>query len=228
MRIIFVRHGHPNYKDDCLTELGHRHAEAAAERLQEENIHRFFSSTCGRAMETAEHIAARFGAEVEGLEFMREIKWGSVDEQPLAHNGHPWFTVDDMVIAGQDIWEADWEQEEPFCKNKVISNIRMIRAEFDRWLETLGYVREGKYYRVRGGSDETYLLASHGGSSMVAIAHILNLPFPLACKIIRPDFTAITVLYFKNAEGELVCPEIERMNDAGHIAGMETQIKFDN
>ena len=22
VRIVFVRHGHPNYKDDCLTELG--------------------------------------------------------------------------------------------------------------------------------------------------------------------------------------------------------------
>ena len=33
MRIVFVRHGHPNYEKDCLTELGHRHAEAAALRL---------------------------------------------------------------------------------------------------------------------------------------------------------------------------------------------------
>ena len=30
MKIIFVRHGHPNYQLDCLTELGHPQAEAAA------------------------------------------------------------------------------------------------------------------------------------------------------------------------------------------------------
>jgi len=35
MRIIFVRHGHPNYEKDCLTELGHRQAEAAAQRLKD-------------------------------------------------------------------------------------------------------------------------------------------------------------------------------------------------
>ena len=29
MRIIFVRHGHPNYRKDCLTELGHLQAKAA-------------------------------------------------------------------------------------------------------------------------------------------------------------------------------------------------------
>jgi glycosyltransferase involved in cell wall biosynthesis len=38
MRIVFVRHGHPNYADDCLTELGHEHAEAASLRLLNEGI----------------------------------------------------------------------------------------------------------------------------------------------------------------------------------------------
>lgn len=29
MIIHFVRHGHPNYKDDCLTEIGRKQAELA-------------------------------------------------------------------------------------------------------------------------------------------------------------------------------------------------------
>ena len=29
MYIYFVRHGHPDYKTDTLTELGHKQAEAA-------------------------------------------------------------------------------------------------------------------------------------------------------------------------------------------------------
>ena len=33
MRIIFVRHGEPDYARDCLTEAGRRQAAAAAERL---------------------------------------------------------------------------------------------------------------------------------------------------------------------------------------------------
>ena len=38
MRIIFVRHGHPDYVHDCLTDLGHLQATAAAERLRDEGI----------------------------------------------------------------------------------------------------------------------------------------------------------------------------------------------
>ena len=37
MRIIFVRHGHPNYEKDCLTDLGVLHAKAVAQRLKNEN-----------------------------------------------------------------------------------------------------------------------------------------------------------------------------------------------
>ena len=38
MKIFFVRHGHPDYKNDCLTELGRKHAQAAAERLKNSGI----------------------------------------------------------------------------------------------------------------------------------------------------------------------------------------------
>ena len=66
MRIIFVRHGHPNYELDCLTPLGHKHGEEVAERLRQEPIEKIYSSTCGRALETAEHIDRNFGLGVEG------------------------------------------------------------------------------------------------------------------------------------------------------------------
>ena len=56
MRIIFVRHGHPNYQLDCLTPLGKKQAEAAAKRLHEEKIDLVCASTKGRAMETAAYI----------------------------------------------------------------------------------------------------------------------------------------------------------------------------
>ena len=35
MRIVFVRHGEPDYAHDCLTERGRIQAQAAAERIAE-------------------------------------------------------------------------------------------------------------------------------------------------------------------------------------------------
>ena len=60
MRLLLVRHGHPNYELDCLTPLGRLQAEAAAERLTNENIDAIYASTCGRALETASYPSSCF------------------------------------------------------------------------------------------------------------------------------------------------------------------------
>lgn len=229
MRIIFVRHGHPNYKDDCLTELGHKHAEAAADRLSSEKIDKFYSSTCGRAVETAEHIAARFGATVEQLEFMREISWRAVDpEEELPHNGHPWRLADALVSKGEGLMDSDWKEKYPFCRSKILPSIDRVESGFDGWLEQFGYVREGEFYRVKGGNNDTVLLASHAGSSTVVMSHLFNLPPMLLFKAMGPNYTGITVVDFRGEDGALICPDLELMNDARHIAGLTVELVFGN
>ena len=49
MRIIFVRHGEPDYEHDCLTETGKLQAVDAAERLRNEGIEEIYASPQGRA-----------------------------------------------------------------------------------------------------------------------------------------------------------------------------------
>ena len=87
MRLIFVRHGHPNYEKDCLTELGHLQAEAAAERLHNEGIDRIFTSSSGRAVETAQHIGAKLGLSCHQCDFMRELNWGSANGEEIVLEG---------------------------------------------------------------------------------------------------------------------------------------------
>lgn len=220
MRVIFVRHGHPNYEGDCLTELGHLHAEAAAQRLSKENIKSIYASSCGRAVETAEHIAARHGLPVQQCNFMREISWGASGDEPIEWDGHPWDTVNQMVSRGQRIMQTEWAEEEPFCRNKVTQNARRVGLDFDNWLSDLGYDREGDFYRVRCGNEDTVMMVSHGGASSAVFSHLFNLPFPFVCHAFYIDFTAITVLNFTGENGSLIAPKIELLDDARHIAGI--------
>ncbi len=227
MKIIFIRHGHPDYKMDCLTELGHRQAEAAARRLSGENIENIYASSCGRAYETAEHIARPLRLTVEKCDFMREINWGSMDDDPIPLNGHPWYTVDDMVAKGQSVMDEGWTDHEPFCKNKVIHRVQKVAEDFDQWLAMLGYEREGEYYRIRKGSNKTVAMVSHGGSSSAAISRLFNIPFPFVCATIRPDFTAISVVSFDGEDGALISPHINLLNDTKHIADVQGETTFD-
>ena len=227
MRLLLVRHGLPNYELDCLTPLGRLQAEAAAERLTNENIDAIYASTCGRALETASYTASRYNLPVMELPFMREVSWG-YNGEPNDPAGHPWDLVDRMILEGKTLCNHNWREIPPFHGNSICDNVDMIAHNIDNWLQTLGYTREGEYYRAGENTKKTVALFSHGGSSNAVLAHIFNLPFPYVIQVFRANFTSITVLNFPDAPGALVMPVLELVNDYAHIQGINTPQFFGN
>lgn len=223
MRIIFVRHGHPDYANDCLTPLGRKHAAAAAERLRDEGVEAIYSSTHGRALETAGYLADMTGLAAQGCDFMREINWGTAEGEPLYEEGHPWSTADRMVAQGCSLIEPDWTHQEPFRRNKVVACVEQIAHATDTWLQTLGYTREGLYYRVGKDTRRTIAAFGHGGASTAILAHLFNLPFPFVTTTMGPDYTGITIVQLPDTEGCLVNPRFEILNDARHIRGLTVE-----
>ena len=53
MKIIFIRHGEPNYEIDSLTEKGWREAEMLSKRTAKWNVTDLYCSPLGRAKDTA-------------------------------------------------------------------------------------------------------------------------------------------------------------------------------
>ena len=158
---------------------------------------------------------------------MQEVRWGSSDGTELPFGGHPWQTVADMVRNGEDLLSPNWREEERFSNNIVLSHIDRIVGGVDGWLADLGYVREGKYYRVVGDhTDRTVAMFSHGGASTVVFSYLFGIPFPFMASAIRPNFTAVTVLKFPDEIGELVTPTIELLNDDRHLATVQGEIDF--
>ena len=221
MRIIFVRHGEPDYAHDCLTEMGKIQAVDAAERLRNEGIEEIFSSPQGRAAETAAATADLLKRPVQTLDYMRELHWGSIDGTPLPSNGHPWDLADLMAEEGWDLTNPGWREHPYFRNNQVTANADLVAEKTDEWLRTLGYEREGAFYRcVRPDNrQKTVALFSHGGSSAAAIGHILNLPFPYACGLFHLEFTGITIIRLDRNPGSRRLPCLELANDGRHIQG---------
>ena len=52
MRLLFIRHGDPDYENDALTETGKFEAEALAKHISEWNIDEVYLSPLGRARDT--------------------------------------------------------------------------------------------------------------------------------------------------------------------------------
>lgn len=222
MRIVFVRHGEPDYANDCLTPLGKLQAKAAAERLREEGIGAIYTSPQGRARQTAEAAAEVLGFPPQTLDFMHEIHWGSVDGEEIYANGHPWKIADELVHTGQDLTDENWREHLFYRNNRAAEAVRTVEDGIDGWLASLGYVREGAYYRNTRTDDAQFTVAlfSHGGSSSAAMGRLLNLPFPYMCAVFHLPFTGITTLRFDRHPGSLSAPVLELAGDGRHIRGV--------
>ncbi len=214
MRIVFVRHGEPDYENDCLTAEGRRQAAAAAERLAGESISKIYASPLGRAAETAAYTARRLKLPVVTLDYMREISWGGPG---IPLEGHPWTLADRMIEEGFDFYARDWREHPYFKGNAATRYYEMIAAEIDAFLAGHGYRREGGRFLCLGGKDETIALFSHGGSGACALARVLSLPFPWVASVMPYDFTSVIIVEFPVREGEYVRARLELFNDAAHI-----------
>lgn len=222
MRILFIRHGNPNYEKDCLTDLGHLQAAAVSKRLVGEGIEKIYTSTCGRAAETAEYTSKELGLPVTPLEFMREIRGSSFDGTELYAKGNPWENARYMAANGESLTDREWQVHEPFCHSRLVETTNVVVEGFDRLMADLGYTREGEHYRVTGDdTDHTIAIFSHGGSSTAVLCRLFNLPFIQGCAMFRIDQTSVTEVVLSNEQGKLISPELWLLNDMAHAKNIE-------
>ncbi len=219
MRIIFVRHGHPNYVDDCLTELGKVQAEEASKKLLDRKISEVYASTCGRAFETAQVTADKLGLDVIPLEFMREVHWGrKFPEAELYHEGHPWDSAEVLFRDfGIDLSKPGWEEHPYFRDNIILDSVDKVQNGFADWLSTFGLVeKDGRWYAERD-NHATVALFSHGGAGAAAMAKLLGWEYAYSILAIGMNYTSITIINVPMKEGKYSFPIIERMNDDSHV-----------
>ena len=240
MRIVLIRHGDPNYEKDCLTELGHKQVKVAAQRLLKEGIDEVYCSPLGRARQTAQAFLDASGIDhMTILDFMQEIRFG-VEGAVYDNRWNPWLGAVALVNEGKDLQSEGWREYPVFKDNLATIDADKIAVEADKWLATLGYVREGKYYRCvgvglgggaesggrtgsgTGAHEKTIAIFCHGGSSSAFMARVLNQTFAYMCGVLlRFPHTTINVLKFADKPGELVLPVIELLNDARHLADVK-------
>lgn len=217
MRLVFIRHGEPDYENDCLTELGKEQAEKVSVRLLKENIDVVYSSDMGRAKQTADPFSKLSGKTVNEIGFMREIRYGK--EEALYESGHPWNSADQMMEDGIDLRDPSWRDNQYFTDNTAVTDVDYIVHNADVWLKTLGYEREGLYYRCKREDDKQFTVAvfCHGGSTTAFLSHVMNQQFPYMCATFHISHTGITVIRFNREPGSLAMPILELANDDRHL-----------
>ncbi len=220
MRLIFVRHGEPNYENDCLTQTGREQAIKTAERLKNENIKAIYSSPMGRAIETASFTAKDHNLEIEKLDFMHEIWWGDKDKdssEKIPLNGHPWSIAYNVLTESDDYAAGDKWKEHPYFKNNICMDyFDRINQGTDDLLRKYGLEREGNFYRCVDENDDTIALFAHGGSGAIMFSRLLAIPFPIVLTTLPYGLCSVSVFEFSALKGEMTIPRLDIFNDMKH------------
>ena len=224
MRILIIRHGDPDYANDCLTENGKREASLLAARLQKEKIDYFYSSPLGRAKETCDTVARAMGREQDVIvcdwlkEFAHKLVLPSGRERGIA-----WDMLPEEWLNNATMYDYKaWHEQDFYRASGLDTHYQSVVAELDGLLAKHGYVREGNGYRVEKGNRDTVALFCHFGLEAVLLSRLCNIsPIVLWHQFVALT-TSVTTLYTEERREGRAVLRCCGFGDTGHLlAGNE-------
>lgn len=157
MRLIFIRHGDPDYINDNLTEKGKREAELLAKRVCKwKNITEIYQSPLGRAKATAKPALNLLNRSAITCDWLREFDYRT--EYPKH------FFIKEFAGKQTMCWdylpEIFYKYKKHFCKDKWFKSPlfkKEIKTKYlevcnnmDSLLQKYGYIRNKKgFYDVQ-------------------------------------------------------------------------------
>lgn len=242
MRIIFVRHGEPDYQNDTLTEKGWREANLLAERIQNWKVEQFYCSPLGRARDTASCTLNKMNREAIILPWMREFSY-PIDDPVTNRHGVPWDFVPSFWTSQPLMYDIDqWVGTDVMKQNPDIApSYSNVCRNFDDLLSSYGYTREGSFYRVTGkeerffpgtGSANTSAVADkeagnredplivifcHLGVTCIVLSHLLSIPFPVLVHGFFLPTTSLTIVTSEERWGTEAYFRVQAMGDVNHL-----------
>lgn len=215
MKILIIRHADPDYSIDSLTEKGWIEAECLSEKLVKMDINAFYTSTLGRAKDTASLTLKKLEREPDGVfEWLKEFPPAIIRPDCGKAIAWDWLPADWTVV--DDFYHKDkWGDVPVMAEGKVREEYDRVTKEFDKLIAKHGYVREGNYYRAEKPNCDTIAIFCHFGSGCVLLSHLLGVsPMVLWHGLCAAPSSVTTVTTEERREGVASF----RMNSYGDIS----------
>lgn len=175
MRIIFIRHGDPDYDRDSLTEKGWREAALLAERVSKWKVDAFYCSPLGRARDTASLSLQKMGREAKIEPWLREF-YAPVKDPVTGEERIFWDLMPEYWTRIPELHDAErFLDTELMRSGAVREEYARVGAGLDAILKEYGYERDGYFYRVKEHRDDTIVLFCHMGVTLVMMSHLLHI-----------------------------------------------------
>lgn len=219
MLLYIIRHGDPDYANDCLTPKGIAQAEAVGKRIAASGISRIFSSPMGRARQTAEPACRLLGLEYTVEEWTHEIGDERLTTYPDGRRTSISNIQNSLFLENGSIHVPfDRALEVPgMAETEMGKACSFIWENGKDFLERLGYKEENGVYRILRPNEEKVALFCHAAFSRAWISMLLHIPLHIMWAGLDYAHTGVTILHFKNYENGITAPKCLCYSDLSHF-----------
>lgn len=226
MRIIFIRHGDPDYVNDSLTEKGIREAKLLAKRVAKwDNITQFYCSPLGRAKKTASYSLEAVGREAVTYEWMKEFTY-KIDDPVTGRHGVPWDFMPAYWTEIPEMYDREgWKNTAIYRSNDaLLPAYNEVCEELDGLLSSYGYTRHNNYYLTAPAkkddstkAEDTIVIFCHLGVTCMMLSHLLNISPVLLLHGFFLAPTSVTVLASEERMENNAIFRVQVMGDVTHL-----------
>ena len=241
MKIIFVRHGDPDYEHDTLTEKGIREATLLSDRTVNWPVTQFYCSPLGRAQKTASYTLDRVGREAITHDWMKEFFY-PIEDPVTGRVGVPWDFMPAYWTNIPQMYDREgWKETEIYRSNpELLPAYTQVCEGIDDILASYGYKRTGNHYLNENHSgqaphtasgdaaphtaegpadktDSTIVIFCHLGVTCVMMSHLLGMSPALLFHSLYLAPTSVTILGTEERRGNIAQFRAQVIGDASHL-----------
>lgn len=217
MKIVFVRHGDPDYEHDSLTPKGWKEAELLADRLTKLNVRDFYCSPLGRAKATAGVTLNRLHREATVFDWLQEFPARILDpvsgERRIA-----WDFMPSYWTKRADLYDKDkWYLDSVMTTGNTEEIYKGVTDGIDSLLSRYGYQRSGGFYTIENGNEDTIVIFCHLGVEFAMLSHLLGISAPVLWQGFFVAPTSVTILATEERQKGEAYFRCKALGDTSHL-----------
>jgi len=242
MKLIFIRHGDPNYEADALTEKGKREAKLLADYIKNYKIDEIYRSPYGRAMETADYSLKALGKDAVTLDWLKEFPAQfdpnlsesarqayktELKTDPATGKYEPrilWDMLPSYYSKHPELFDKNlWRNSEPVIYSDMCKVYDYVVSSFDEFLRGQGYEKDGLVFKINESNDKVIAFFCHYGVTSVLLSYLWNISPFVPFQFISLAPTSVTIVASEEREKGIGTFRTIGMGDVSHlnIAGEE-------
>lgn len=233
MRLLFIRHGDPDYEHDTLTEKGHREAELLSRTVKDLCLGTVYQSPLGRAQATASYSLKATGLEAKTFAWLQEFPAKvDINTSPELQYAYPDCRKERERYLPRIAWDmlpgyrlshpeyndpAAWRDSEVARHSNLTETYDYVKTEFLTLLAAHGYPKEGSYFRAEKANEDTLTFFCHFGITCVLLSILWDVsPFVLWHTLVLAP-TSVTELVTEEREKGIATFRAIRLGDITHL-----------